>query len=182
MQTVILNKETRLTQVFLKPIALSLILAISAQINVLTIPVPVTMQPLVLLFIGLWCSPQTAVLSIGYYLIEIAMGLPFASGFSSGLVTLLSPRAGYFVGFLASVYVSAKILNYKRSFVMLWIAAIASTIVLYTCGVTWLSMLFGIEKAFMVGVYPFLSEIPTFIIVAVLISYQSEVILRKFQK
>lgn len=182
LHTITLNKETKLTHVLLKPLAISLILAISAQINVLTVPVPITMQPLVLLFIGLLCSPQTAVISVGYYLMEIAVGLPFASGFSSGLVTLFSPRAGYFFGFLTSVFVSAKILKYKHNFAMMWMAAIASTLVLYTCGVIWLSMLLGFEKAFAVGVYPFLSEIPTFITIAVLISYQAEHMLRRFIK
>jgi biotin transport system substrate-specific component len=177
-----LNKETRLTQLLLKPVAISLILAISAQVNVLTVPVPITMQPLILLFIGLLCSPQTALLSVGYYLIEIAIGLPFASGFASGFVTLLSPRAGYFFGFLASVFVSAQILKYKHNFVMMWVAAIAGTLVLYTCGVAWLSILFGFERAVMVGLYPFLSEIPTFITIAVLVSYQGGRIFNKFLK
>lgn len=182
MQTITLNKETKLARFLLKPIALSLILAISAQINVLTVPVPITMQPLVLLFIGLLCSPQTAVLSVGYYLVEIALGFPFASGFSSGLLTLLSPRAGYFVGFIASVFVSAKILTYKRNFAMMWVAAIVSTLVLYSCGVAWLSVLFGLEKALAVGLYPFLPEIPSFIIIAVILSHQFQIESHKFLK
>jgi len=182
LHTTTLNKETILAQVFLKPLAISLILAISAQVNVLTVPVPVTMQPLILLFIGLLCSPQTAVLSVGYYLIEIAIGLPFASGFSSGIVTLFSPRAGYFFGFLASVFVSAQILKYKHNFAMMWVSATASTLVLYCCGIAWLSILVGFERALMVGAYPFLSEIPTFITIAVLVSYQGGPILNKFLK
>ena len=182
MRTLILGKENQITQYLLKPLAISLALAISAQLNVLTVPVPITLQPLVLLFIGLMCSPQTAVFSVSYYLIEIAVGLPFASGFSSGLAALLSPRAGYFIGFLASVYVSAKLLSYKRNFLMMWMSAIAGTTVLYFCGITWLSSLFGLEKALAVGLYPFMSEIPAFLTIAVVVSYQAEIILSAKKK
>jgi len=172
MYAFVLTSETKLSQYILKPIAISLILAISAQINVLMYPVPITLQPLALLFIGLLASPRVAALAVMYYLIEIAIGLPFASGFSSGLVTLLSPRAGYFIGFIASVYVSSKILSYKYSFLMMWVAGIAGTLTLYACGLAWLSILFGLEKALGVGLYPFISEIPAFILIAVLGSYQ----------
>lgn len=182
MQSIILSHETKLSEYFLKPIAISLILAISAQVNVLTYPVPLTLQPLVLLFIGLLCSPTTALASVGYYLTEIAIGLPFASGFSSGLITLFSPRAGYFIGFLISVYVSSKILSYKRSFFTKWIAAIIATFSLYACGITWLSILFGLEKALIVGLYPFMAEILAFIVLAVFLAHQADIISSKFQK
>lgn len=172
MQTIALNKTTVFTQLFLKPIAISLILAISAQINILTVPVPVTLQSLVIICIGLLCSPRVATLSVMYYLIEIGLGFPFASGFTGGLAALLSPRAGYFIGFLASAYTAAKILTYKRNFVTLWLAAVAGMIVLYASGLAWLSILFGFEKALIVGLYPFISEIPTFIAIAVIGSYQ----------
>lgn len=178
MQTISLNKATFFTDLFLKPIAISLILAISAQINILTIPVPITLQSLVILCIGLLCSPRTATLSIIYYLIEIGFGLPFASGFSSGLTALLSPKAGYFIGFLASVYTSAKILTYQRNFLTLWIAAIVGTFLLYSCGVTWLSILFDFEKALFIGLYPFISEIPAFIAIAVIGSYHTQKLIK----
>lgn len=178
MQTIALNKTTVFTQSFLKPIAISLILAISAQINILTYPVPITLQSLVIVFIGLLCSPRVAALSVMYYLIEIGLGFPFASGFSGGIATLLSPRAGYFIGFLASSYTAAKILTYKRNFLTLWLAAAVGMIVLYTSGVTWLSMLFGFEKALIVGLYPFMSEIPAFIAIAVIGSYQANKLIK----
>lgn len=182
MNTLILKKETTLAQYLLKPIAISLILAVSAQINVLSYPVPITFQPLVLLFIGLLCSPQTAFLSTLYYVLEIALGFPFASGFSGGLIALFSPRLGYFLGFVLSAYVSAKILSYKRNFGMMWLAALISTIILYVCGITWLTNLFGLQKALTVGLYPFLSEIPSFIILSVLISYKVQLFTSQIKK
>lgn len=176
------SRNLSFTDYIAKPIAISLLLAISAQINVLTVPVPVTMQPLALLFIALLASPTVAVLSVVYYLTEIALGLPFASGFSGGLLTLLSPRAGFFTGFLASVYVGAKLLSYNNTFLMRWISATASSITLYTCGIIWLTGLFGFENALKFGFYPFVSEIPAFITLAVIISHGIDVVSQKFQK
>lgn len=172
MQLVAHKTEDYLSQSFLKPLALSLVLAASAQINVLMVPVPITLQPLALLFIGLLASPRLAFLSVAYYLGEIAMGMPFASGFSGGLAALLSPKAGYFVGFLGSVYASAKLLTAQRTLMRLWMSAIIGTVILYACGVAWLSVLFGLEKALTVGLYPFVLEIPAFITVAVLMTSQ----------
>lgn len=165
-----------------KPFAISLILAISAQVNVLTVPVPITMQPLILLFIGLLASPTVATLSVVYYLIEIALGFPFASGFSGGIPALLSARAGYFVGFLASVYVGSKLFYQSKTLLMAWISATASTVTLYACGVTWLTVLFGFENALKFGLYPYLSEIPAFITIAVISSHGFNMLLEKFKK
>lgn len=172
MRELALTLENKLSDYIAKPLAVSLVLALSAQINVLTVPVPVTLQPLALLFIGLLLSPTVAGLSVSYYLIEIGCGLPVASGFSGGFLVLISPRGGYFIGFLLSVIVSAKILQTKKSFEMFFFSAVIETIVLYSCGIAWLSGLFGIEKAITVGLVPFLSEIPAFITIAVLGSYK----------
>lgn len=182
MQVSTILQKKQLSELFLLPIALSLILAISAQINVALYPVPITLQSLVILVIGLMCSPQTVLLAVGYYIVEIAMGLPFASSFSGGLAVLVSPRAGYFVGFLAAAYVSAKIATYSRSFVVLTLAAVTAIVTLYGCGIAWLSILFGFEKAVAVGLYPFFSEIPAFITIAVIFSYQLNKLTTKYQR
>jgi len=179
MQTLSLNKTNHLTESLLKPLAISLLLALSAQINVLTYPVPVTLQSLAILYIGLICSPRVAVLSVTYYIIEIALGMPFASGFTGGLFALLSPRTGYFIGFIVSVYTSAKILTYKRSFFTMWLAAASATTLLYACGISWLSTLFGFEKALMIGLYPFITEIPAFIAIAVIGTYYTDTLNQK---
>lgn len=181
MQTLSLKTTHQLTEILLKPLAISLLLALSAQINVLTYPVPVTLQSLAILYIGLMCPPKIALLSVAYYIIEIALGLPFASGFSSGLPALLSPRAGYFIGFLASVYTSSKILTFSnRNILSLGLSATAGIAVMYTCGIAWLSMMFGFEKAVMIGLYPFIAEIPAFIAIAVIGSHQAHKMSQKF--
>lgn len=171
MQLSMAISKKHMTERVLLPLCLSLVLAVSAQINVALYPVPITLQSLAILFIGLLCSPQTATLAVGYYLVEIAAGLPFASGFSGGLFVLLSPRAGYFVGFLAAAYIAATIAARSRSLLGLTVAAIAGIVAVYVPGVAWLSIMFGIEKALTVGLYPFLTEIPAFIAIAVIASY-----------
>lgn len=177
-------QKNQLTGLFLLPVVLSLFLAISAQISVALYPVPITLQSLVILLVGLLCSPQVAALSVGYYIAEIAFGLPFASNFSGGLAALISPKAGFFMGFLAAAFISAKMLTYlrSRSFITLIIAATVSTGVLYASGIAWLSILFGFEKAIVVGLYPFLTEIPAFISMAVVISYQINHLILKSQR
>ncbi len=171
MQTISVIKKNYFIEFFLLPVSLSLAIAITAQINVPLYPVPVTLQSLAILCIGLLCSPKTAVLAVGYYLTEIALGLPFASGFSGGVLVLLSPRAGYFVGFLVAAYASSRIVATSRSLLGVTVAAISGIIALYASGIAWLTMLFGFEKALAVGLYPFLSEIPAFIAIAVISSY-----------
>ena len=77
----------------------TILLTLSAKISVPFYPVPMTLQTLLVLFIGLTYGRILAPLTLALYLFQGAIGLPvFDNG--GGIVYLLGPTGGYLIGFL----------------------------------------------------------------------------------
>jgi len=108
-------------------------------------PVPLTVQPLAVLLVGLLLSPRLAGASLIAYLGEGALGLPvFAPGPASapGIAHLFGPTAGYLLAYpLAAILIS---LLYRRSrggFLPALLSAAAGYLVFLSTGALWLGML-----------------------------------------
>ncbi len=162
MQNTIVYKPSLLTNSYLhyigKVLLGSLLIAIGAQISIPFYPVPMTLQPEVIIIMSLFCSPSIAFGMTSAYVLEAAVGLPVLQGFAGGLPTLMGPRGGYIVGFI----IMATLISYlsRRNSQMLTKigACIIGHLVLFGCGVAWLSQFMGIEQALNFGLYPFLPK------------------------
>jgi biotin transport system substrate-specific component len=139
-------------------VAGSLLLALSAQIKVPFWPVPMTMQTFVVLIIGATYGRNLAVATVAAYLIEGAAGLPFFAGAGGGLPVLGGPTAGYLAGFVLAAGLIGHLADRGkgRTVVGAFPIFVAGEIVIFGCGVGWLSTFIGIEKAVAVGLVPFL--------------------------
>ena len=84
----------------------SILLAISAKVQVPFWPVPMTMQTFVIFLIGMTYSVRLSFATVAFYLFQGAIGLPvFAAG--GGIAYLVGPTAGYLYGMLfASIVIS----------------------------------------------------------------------------
>ena len=138
----------------------SLLLTLSAKIQVPFYPVPMTMQTCVLLFISMTLGSKLASLTVLLYLVEGALGLPVFAGTplkGLGLEYILGPTGGYLLGFfLASCIVGYLADNgFDRTFFRAFIAMLIGTILIFLCGYVWLSGFIGLEKAMQYGVLPF---------------------------
>ena len=80
-------------------------IALSAQVIVPFVPVPVTLQTLAVLMIGLSFGSKLGLATVFTYLLEGAVGLPVFAGGASTLA-LIGPTAGFLFGFLLMVYVA----------------------------------------------------------------------------
>ena len=125
-------------------------------------PVPLTLGPLAVLFLGLLLSPRLAAATLGAYLAEGALGLPvFAPGplASTGLAHLLGPTGGYLVAYpFAVALVSFLWRRTGRSFTAALAAAAAGNLAILACGAVWLGILThtAASSALTLGVLPFL--------------------------
>jgi biotin transport system substrate-specific component len=125
-------------------------------------PVPLTLGPMAVLFLGLLLSPRLAAATLGAYLAEGALGLPvFAPGplASSGLAHLLGPTGGYLVAYpFAAALISFLWRRTGRSFTAALAAAAAGNLTILACGALWLGILTHApaSSAFTLGVLPFL--------------------------
>src|SRR5688572_31418188 len=122
--------------------------------------VPITLQDLTVLAVGIVLGPRQGALAIASYVILGAMGAPVFSNGGSGIPWLMGPTGGYLLAFP----VSAAVLGWgARSRRMLpFVAGLAAAhLVTFTGGVLQLALVTGsgISGAIATGFLPFLPGI-----------------------
>lgn len=150
-------RALKLPHSFAMVFAGALLLAIAAQIKVPMWPVPMTLQTVVVLMIGLTYGGRLASLTLAFYLLQGALGLPVFSG-GGGIMHLFGPTGGYLVGFLlaASFLGYAADRNGVRTLPVLVAMLAGATLLIYLPGVLWLSGFVGLKQAVVAGMLPFL--------------------------
>jgi biotin transport system substrate-specific component len=137
----------------------TVLLAISSKIKIPFYPVPMTMQTLVVLLLGIALGWKLGVATIALYLFEGIIGLPVFSGSPEkgvGIVYFTGPTMGYLIGFLFTVYF-AGFFKFNKNLFTKFLQLIFSVSFIYILGVLWLGALIGWEKPlFQLGVQPFL--------------------------
>ena len=137
----------------------SILLAISSKIKIPFYPVPMTMQTLVVLMIGVGFGWKLGVATITLYLFEGIVGLPVFAGTPEkgiGLVYFTGPTMGYLIGFLVTVFFAGKF-NYSNNLINNFLKLTFATSFIYIIGMLWLGGLIGWEKPiFKLGAQPFL--------------------------
>lgn len=157
MRSISFLPTAALAPTLLRIVCGSLFIAAAAQISIPFWPVPVTMQPFAIMLIGLLYSPSMAASIVGAYVMEGLIGLPVFSGFAGGLSVLLTPKAGYILGFMpmaVAISVFARLAGASR--IKLFMAAFVGAQVVYLLGLPWLASFVGWEKAFQLGYMPFM--------------------------
>ena len=132
------------------------LLTISAKIKIPFWPVPMTLQTMIIMVLGLAYGLRLGTSTVVAYLACGAIGIPvFASG--AGLAYMVGPTGGYLVGFIFATlllgYLGDK--GWSKSYGRMAIAMFVGTVIIFLCGVTWLANLFGFDKALTLGLYPF---------------------------
>jgi len=134
---------------------------LSAKIQVPLIPVPITMQTLVVLVIGVAYGWKLGGATVLLYLAEGAVGLPvFAGNWSEGggIHHLYGPTAGYLVGFAVAAAICGALAerSWDRSLLKAGAAMVIGNLVIYALGLTWLAIQIGLSDALKYGLVPFL--------------------------
>ena len=104
-------KQSKLIKYVFFALMGSIILAVSSKIKIPFYPVPMTMQTLVVLMIGIGFGWKLGLATISLYLFEGIIGLPVFSGTPEkgiGLIYFTGPTMGYLLGFLVTVYIAGK--------------------------------------------------------------------------
>ena len=134
---------------------------LSAKIQVPLIPVPITMQTLVVLVIGVAYGWKLGGATMLLYLAEGAVGLPvFAGNWSEGggVHHLYGPTAGYLIGFAVAAATCGSLAErgWDRSLLKAGAAMVIGNLVIYALGLTWLAIQIGMADALKYGLLPFL--------------------------
>lgn len=150
----------QITMVVLGIVALS----IMAKIKIPMWPVPVTMGTFAVLTIGAAYGPRLGLATILGYMIIGALGFDVFAGSSAeayGLTYMMGGTGGYLVGYvLATLALGlAARAGWDRSALMMAVAMLIGTALIYLPGAAWLTVLYegkGLAWAVEVGVTPFL--------------------------
>ena len=152
-------KQTKLVKYIFIALMGSIILAISSKIKIPFYPVPMTMQTLVVLMIGIGFGWKLGLATISLYLFEGIIGLPVFSGTPEkgvGLIYFTGPTMGYLIGFLVTVYISGKIV-YDKILIKNFLKLLFAISFIYILGMVWLGIFLGWDKQiFKLGAQPFL--------------------------
>ena len=141
----------------------SLALWVSAKISIPFWPVPLTMQTLVVLVIGMAFGARLGAATVLLYLAEGAVGLPVFSGTPEkglGLAYMMSTTGGYLVGFVLAAGAVGFLAErgWDRSPLKTALAMVLGNVLIYVTGLLWLGTIVGWDKPVLAwGLTPFLA-------------------------
>jgi len=147
----------------------SVILGVISQVAVhLWWPVPITLQSAMVVLLGLTTGSKRAAAAVVLYLLEGAAGLPVFAGGLAGLPILIGPSAGYLWGFVPAAFFAGFLMEkgMARNVLTTFSAAIAGSTIIFIVGVVHLQGFVGWEKAYTLGVQPFLIIEPIKLLIA----------------
>ena len=113
-------KQSKILRNVLIALMSTVLLAISSKIKIPFYPVPMTMQTLVVLFLGIALGWKLGVVTVTLYLFEGIIGLPVFSGTPEkgiGIVYFTGPTMGYLIGFIFTVYFAGSF-NFSKNLFM----------------------------------------------------------------
>ena len=148
----------RAARQILLALAGTLLLTVSAKVQLPMWPVPMTMQTFAVLVIGMAFGARLGAATVVLYLLQGAVGLPvFASG--GGIAYFSGPTAGYLIGFAVAAFAVGALAErgWDRGPVRTLGAMLVGTLIIFALGVGWLAILLGDPtKALNAGLLPFL--------------------------
>lgn len=131
------------------------LLSVTSIISVPIGNVPITLQTLVVMLIGLMLSPKNSVLTLIAYLLIGIIGVPvFASG-KSGFGVLLGPTGGFLISFVFAVYFiskmkTVKIINNEISLIV--VVLLIANLFIYMSGWTYFAIYMEFDIARTLGI------------------------------
>lgn len=132
------------------------VLTASAKVSVPFWPVPMTLQTLAVLMIGV-LQGRRAVVTVAAYLTAGALGVPVFANAAAGPLYMAGPTGGYLAGFLvAAAFLGHMELLQRVQPLRSALSLVAAAFVILLCGACWLAVLIGPARAIEAGVAPFI--------------------------
>jgi len=161
----------------------SALIAIAAQIAIPIpfTPVPLTLQPLAVLLVGVVLGSARGAAAAALYILEGISGLPvFAQG-HGGLVWLAGPTAGYLFSYPLAAWTAGWFSErgWGSSVTRAMAGMLFALAVIYAGGWSWLALIAGPQAAFTMGIVPFVvADIVKIALGAALLPYAQRLVAR----
>lgn len=157
MSSTVMVRDASTTALGVVGFAAALAAASQVAIPVPGTPVPMTLQPLVVVLAGLWLGPVAGATSMALYLVAGMAGVPvFAPMGAPGFARMLGPTGGYLWAYPVAALVAGLVASRRRDFAFRALAAAAGIAVIHVGGFVQLLVLTGsAERAVALGAAPF---------------------------
>ena len=134
------------------------ITALSAQLAIPTLPVPITMQTLAVCLCGITLGARRGMAAQATYLLAGLAGAPVFANGSFGPHVLAGPTGGYLIGFVLAAGLLGLLAEHgwDRKFAPCLAAMLLGHLAILTLGTGWLSLSIGLSAAVAGGFMPFL--------------------------
>ncbi|MBA4115493.1 MAG: biotin transporter BioY [Rubrobacter sp.] len=140
-------------------VGFSAFVALTAQVSLPLLPVPLTLQTLGVLFTGAVLGSKRGTLALLLYVAEGAIGLPVFAGGASGIGVIIGPTGGYLVGFVVAAGIVGLLAErgWDRRLIGAALAMVVGNLVIYALGVAWLTVILGdLRTALVQGILIFI--------------------------
>ncbi len=139
----------------------SLLIWLSAKVQVPFWPVPMTLQVLAIFAIAALLGLRLGLATVALYVMEGALGLPVFAGTPEkgiGIAYMMGPTGGYIAGFLLMAAVVGWLAEkgWSRHPLKLFIAGLIGLALVYAPGLAWLANFTGWDKVLAFGFWPFI--------------------------
>ncbi|MFK7856196.1 MAG: biotin transporter BioY [Granulosicoccus sp.] len=140
----------------------SVLLTLAAKLSIPFYPVPLTLQTLVVLCLGMVLGPTLGAAAVLAYLAQGALGLPVFAGTPEkgiGIAYMLGTTGGYLLGFVVAAFVVGLLAkrHWDRSMLTTIAAMVIGNAIIYAFGLVWLGSIVGWDKPILAwGMTPFL--------------------------
>lgn len=140
-------------------IGFAAILAAAAQVTFVIpgTPVPVTLQPFVVVLAGLMLGPVAGAVSMALYLAAGAAGLPVFSPVGlPGVARFFGPTGGYLIAYPLAAWIAGTLAGKESTLLRRFLAACAGIAAIFVGGIAQLTILNGsLRTAIDLGITPF---------------------------
>jgi biotin transport system substrate-specific component len=152
-----LLQDKRLALLGVAGFTVALAAAAQVAIPIPGTPVPITLQPMVVVLAGMMLGPAFGASSMLLYLALGAAGLPvFAPVGAPGIARLLGPTGGYLIAFPFAAFAAGMVAHRFPTFIGRWAGAMLGMVVIFAGGIAQLTILTGsVRQALAFGLTPF---------------------------
>ena len=159
MQLVLTSKQSKANEILHFAFFL-LVVSLTPSIKIFLpfSPVPLAMQNIVFLSYAAVYGKKRGALLAGAYILEGILCLPVFIAANSGLALLMSPTAGYILGYVLSSYLVGLLFEKikRNSFFLRFLSLLVGALLIDLLGMTFLSIYLGWKTAFLLGFVPFI--------------------------
>lgn len=100
--------------------------------------VPITLQSFFAILSGALLGSRLGAISMTVYALIGLVGAPVFARFSGGIGTIISPTFGFILSFIATAYVTGKLIERNKQLLTFIIAALIGLIINYLIGTNWM--------------------------------------------